>query len=112
MWSLSGKPSKRASVSEVFSEPRATLAVGKHRLQPGTAFDLATGWNFSSKKDQQDAWKILQAEKPALIILSPPCTARSRIRNLSDFKRDPTVVAAERESTRRHVDFCARLARC
>ena len=45
------------------------------------------------------------------MILSPPCTARSRIRSLSDYKRDPTVVAAERESTRRHMEFCAKVAR-
>ena len=30
---------------------------------------------------------------------------------MSDYKRDPTIVAAGRESIRRHVDFCARIAR-
>ena len=85
-------------VSEVYSEPRVTARCDKHGLRPGTAMDLATGFNFSEKKDQQRAWKILQKETPHLVMLSPPCTARSKIRAISDFKRDPKVVAAEREA--------------
>ena len=73
--------------------------------------DLATGFNFSEKKDQQRAWKILREEAPHLVMLSPPCTARSKIRAISDFKRDPNIVAAEREATRKHMEFCADIAR-
>ena len=73
--------------------------------------DLATGFNFSDSKDQQRAWKILQEESPHLVMLSPPCTARSKIRAISDFKRDPKVVAAEREATRKHMEFAAKIAK-
>lgn len=54
---------------------------------------------------------MLADEKPALIILSPPCAARSRMRNLSDFKRDSQVVADEREATCKHFEFSMKIAR-
>ena len=98
-------------VTEVYSEPRVTARCDKHGLRPGTAMDLATGFTFSEKKDQQRAWKILRKETPHLVMLSPPCTARSKIRAISDFKRDPKVVAAEREATRKHMEFCANIAK-
>ena len=73
--------------------------------------DLATGFNFSDKKDQQRALKILHQESPHLVMLSPPCTARSKIRAISDWKRDPEILAAEREATRKHMEFCADIAK-
>ena len=53
--------------------------------------------------DQKKAWIQIREEDPELVFLSPPCTARSRIRHISDYKRDPGVVAQEREQTRQHV---------
>ena len=34
-------------VSEVYSPPRLTARAKRHGLRPGTAMDLATGWNFA-----------------------------------------------------------------
>ena len=98
-------------VTEVYSEPRVTARCDKHGLRPGSAMDLATGYNFSDSKDQQRAWKVLHKESPHLVMLSPPCTARSKIRAISDCKRDPEIVAAEREATRKHMEFAAKIAK-
>ena len=97
-------------VSEVYSEPRATLQASKHRMRPGSALDLATGWDFARASERKRSDKLLRKEDPSLVILSPPCTARSRIRSLTNAKRDPAAIAAEKEDTRRHLAFAVKIA--
>ena len=43
-------------VAEVYSEPRVTSRCDGHGLRPGAAMDLATGFDFTDRKDQQRAW--------------------------------------------------------
>ena len=43
-------------VAEIYSPPRVTEEAAKHRLVPGEALDLSTGWNFSFETDRQAAW--------------------------------------------------------
>ena len=46
-----------------------------------------------------------------LVVLSPPCTTFSALRNLSNFKRDQATVAQEEAEGRLHVRFSVQLAR-
>ena len=78
-----------AHVAEVYSVPRITPLCPKYGLKSGSAMDLRTGFDFSKTSHQKRAWAILEQESPFLIVLSPPCTVWSTLRNLSNFKRDP-----------------------
>ena len=71
-------------VSEVYSVPRAT----SRSTNPWTAFDIRTGWNFSRRDHGQQAVHRLRQERPALLMLSPPCTMYSIIQSLNKFRRD------------------------
>ena len=43
------------------------------------------------------------------LIGSPPCTAYSPLRNLSKNKRDPSIVAAELQAAKVHLDCCMKI---
>ena len=47
-------------VSEVYSPPRITARAPDFGLIPGTAMDLATGWDFDHKPDRKKAWRLLK----------------------------------------------------
>ena len=85
-------------------------------LQPGWSLDLTrqdprTGeaWDLSLKSVQERVRKMVRQDKPLFLIGSPPCTAFSTLQNLSEHKRDPKVVAAEREAAEQHLKFCMSL---
>ena len=102
----------RAIVSEVYSAPRVTDAARRHpRLGciPGFAMDI-TGvddegnqWNFDLPEMREKAEKQLDAQRPTLLVGSPMCTPFSNLQNLNDPKRDPEIVAQEKEAGRRHL---------
>eukprot|EP00975_Prorocentrum_lima_P066269 12908180-Prorocentrum_lima.AAC.1 len=48
-------------------------------------------------------------ERPVLLMLSPPRTAFSTLRRLSNFKRDPAMVAKEYQEATGHLNFSAEL---
>eukprot|EP00972_Heterocapsa_arctica_P046035 6791681-Heterocapsa_arctica.AAC.1 len=64
-------------------------------LSAGLAADLLTGWELSLTTGRQRCREQLARERPRLLIASPPCTVWFVLRNLSNFKRDPEVVACE-----------------
>ena len=47
--------------------------------------------------------QLINEEKPELLIGSPPCTTESAMRNLSNHKRDPEIVAAEEAEGALHL---------
>ena len=104
-------------IMEIYSPPRVTLEAelqNRHGNEPkwqvGQALDLTTGYDFTIPKDRRYALSQLRHWKPALLVLSPPCTTASPLRNLSDFKRDPAVVESERNEGRQHFEFSVDLA--
>ena len=108
----SGKSkSSSVDVMEIYSPPRVTARALKHHLSHGGALDLATGWNFCKAHHRRKALKLITELKPALVILSPPCTAFSTLRRLSDHKRNPDVVQREKREAIEHVQFSVQIAR-
>ena len=108
----------RAVVSEVYSAPRVTEAARRHaRLGciPGVALDLTSmddegnPWNFDIEAMRVKAEKLLNAQRPELLIGSPMCTPFSNLQNLNNAKRDPEVVAREQAAGRRHLAWCCHL---
>lgn len=104
-------------IMEVYSPPRVTLEAelqNNRSIEPrwkvGQALDLTTGYDFNNPKDRRYALSQLRHWKPALLVLSPPCTTASPLRNLSDHKRDPIVVQQERNEGRQHFEFSIDLA--
>ena len=108
----------RAIVSEVYSAPRVTNTAKKNPrlgIVPGLALDLTTTnskgepWDFNDPARRKEAEKLLDEQRPQLLIGSPMCTAFSNIQNLNKAKRDPHVVAAEIEKARTHLKWCCHL---
>ena len=108
----------RATVSEVYSAPRVTATAKKNPrlgIVPGLALDLTTTnskgepWDFNDPARRKEAEKLLDEQRPQLLIGSPMSTAFSNIQNLNKAKRDPHVVAAEIEKGRTHLKWCCHL---
>ena len=82
---------------------------------PGLALDLTTTnskgepWDFNDPARRAEAEKLLNEQKPQLLIGTPMCTAFSNIQNLNKAKRDPAIVAAEIEKARTHLRWCCHL---
>ena len=55
------------------------------------------------------AERLLEEQRPALLIGSPMCTPFSNLQNLNKAKRDPAVVMKEKDAGRRHLAWCCRL---
>ena len=102
--------SKNQPVFEIYSPPRVLKKVQKFGLKPGLSTDLKTGWDFSLPADRQEALRLLSVHRPALVVLSPPCTTFSTLRFLSNYKRDKKEVEREQESGRQHLNFAIQLA--
>ena len=97
-------------VAEVYSPPRVTKRAHLHGLRPGFALDLTTGWDFNLAKHRSEALRLVREHRPALVLLSPPCTPFSPMRRLTDFKRDPGLVGRELHEGERRVDFSVSIA--
>ena len=99
------------NILEVYSPPRVTKKAEKFGFTAGGALDLSTGWDFCKPSHQKAALRLVNELQPVLIVLSPPCTTFSALRNLSNFKRDQATVAQEEAEGRLHVRFSVQLAR-
>ena len=97
-------------IGEVYSPPRVTSEAQRQNLKATIALDLTNGWDFRLKKHRQAALELIARKRPAVIILSPPCTTYSRLRQWSDSKRSWEVVAAEREEGMLHLRFAVAIA--
>ncbi|CAK8994237.1 unnamed protein product, partial [Durusdinium trenchii] len=112
------KHGKLVDIMEIYSPPRVTKEARKQnaqgrqpQLRLGQALDLRTGWDFTKRAHRREAIKLAKKFKPALLVLSPPCTTFSTLRRLSDYKRDFDTVEQERREGLMHWHFCLYLAR-
>ena len=98
--------SVQADVSEVYSPPRVTTVAAKTGLNPGSAMDLRTGYDFSKKEDQERARQQIRKEKPKLLVGSPECKMFSALQRLSAW----TVEKAKRlVEAKAHMKFVCEL---
>ena len=104
-------------IMEVYSPPRVTLEAElqnrkghKPAWRIGQAFDLTNGFDFRDRQTRIEVLRHIRKWRPALIILCPPCTTFSPLRNLSNFKRDYDVVLDEEEEGLLHWEYSLQLA--
>ena len=106
-------------VSEIYSPPRVTKAIGKglgKGLVAVFALDLTCNdpdddmpWDFDKLEKREKARARCRAEKPAMLIGSPCCTAWCTWQALNNLKRDPEVVRQELIRARVHLEFVCSL---
>jgi hypothetical protein len=101
-------------ISEVFSPERVTSVCARYGLVPGQAMDIKNGYDFDLAKDRKRAWESVLADKPKLIIGSPPCTFFSRLQELNKhmYKNNELWMAKFSEGieqAKRYVRFCTKL---
>ena len=103
---------RRMDVAEVYSPPRMARAARRHGLKGGWSLDLSVDdpddglpWDLSDPSKQQKAMKLLDSDKPALLVACPMCGPFSCLQNLNFSKRDPKTVEAEMTSALKHLKF-------
>ncbi len=97
-------------VTEMFSVGNFARMAPRFGLQPGTAYDLRTGWDFDKPEDVKRCWATLEEEDPYLVIGSPLCYPFSVLQNLSAGKRNAEQEAKAKElydKAVRHLQFMA-----
>ena len=77
---------KSVDVAEIFCPPRSTARASRHKLNPGLALDLRTGWDLSDPKHISAMWRYLDRAKPMLVVGSPECSAFSKLATLTKCK--------------------------
>lgn len=70
-------------VTEIFSSERVTTLCERFGLTPRSSTDLMSGWDVDFEQDRMRAEKLVKAEKPNLLIGSPPCTHFSILQSLT-----------------------------
>ena len=104
-------------IVEVYSPPRATQEAelqNKKGHKPawkiGQAFDLTQGYDLRDRQTRMEVLQHIRTWKPALVILSPPCTTFTALRNLTNYKRHPEVVQQEEQEGLLHWEFSLQIA--
>ncbi|CAJ1392757.1 unnamed protein product [Effrenium voratum] len=96
----------KVDVMEVYSPPRLAKRASRLGLRPGASLDLVTGWDFNRADRRQASLDLIRRLRPALVVLSPPCTVFSQLRALTNY-RD---VRREEAEGRAHVEHAVRIA--
>ncbi|CAK0853831.1 unnamed protein product [Prorocentrum cordatum] len=73
----------RLAVSELYGPGRFTSRSSAFDLEPGTAYDIRTGYDFSQEGDRQRAQATIELEQPLLITGSPMCAPWSNLQALN-----------------------------
>ncbi|CAJ1437918.1 unnamed protein product [Effrenium voratum] len=100
----------KVDVMEVYSPPRLAKRASRLGLRPGASLDLVTGWDFNRADHRQASLDLIRRLRPALVVLSPPCTVFSQLRALTNYKRNPRDVRREEAEGRAHVEHAVRIA--
>ncbi len=102
-------------IAEVFSVPRVSVAARAAGLRATISLDVLTGDDLSTFAGRRRAVHLVEARRPLLLILSPPCTMFSILnRNCNERK---ALEQAPGEHSRRlaeaegFVDFSMHLAK-
>ena len=92
-------------VAELFSPPRFALEAEKRGYR-GLSFDLKTGYNLEDPETQNQVDRLLDIEKPSLLVVCPPCTHRGGWEHLNRTRRSPLETAKLVRQSRTQVKFC------
>jgi hypothetical protein len=97
-------------VGEVYSPPRVTKEACLQGLKGQIALDLTTGWDFRIPEHRKKALALIAKKRPAVLLLSLPCTTFSPLRRLTNRKRDSRQVRQEEVEGEQRMDFNVSLA--
>ena len=73
---------------EIFSPPRMTPMFALRGKRGQIAIDVLCGWDLSDPAVKNFVFELIGKRNPKAAMLSPPCTAYSRLQDLSKDKRD------------------------
>ena len=76
----------KVGVSELYGPGRFTSRASAFDLEPGTAFDLRLGYDFTKEADRTRARATIELEKPLLVVGSPICAPFSNIQTINAAK--------------------------
>ena len=100
----------KSHIAEIYNPERFVSRANEFGLRPGFAIDMELPknsqgdyWDLSKKEDQLELDRLLEKEKPFLLIGAPPCCAFSPLQNLSKDKRPPEETEKIREEGLRHL---------
>ena len=103
-------------VREVYSPPRVTARAEQLGIQAGFALDLTVPdsddgnpWDFSVRSKREKCKRMVQEQKPYLLIGSPPCTPFSQLQALNFPKMEPAKVQEMMRAGIEHLEFCVEL---
>ena len=102
-------------VAEVYSPPRMCEMAEKLGMKGGFSLDLTTknetrqAWDFSQQHFRAKALKLLDEEKPMLLVVCPPCTMFSTMQNVNIAKMDKADVKIRTEAAVSHFAFAVLL---
>ena len=97
-WEAEALGADAVALAEACS-PASRQRAGAFRLSAGVAMDLRLGWALGQRADQVKAEKMLNDEKPHLLILSPMCVALSRLQHTK-----PDELAELQDQGKRHLE--------
>ena len=108
----------RAIIAE-FCSPTRISALAKelprYGIAPGLGFDLTVPeengepWDFLRPSMRIEAQKLLDEQKPMLLVGTPMCTAFSIWQFINDKKCDAKIVDSEKKSGRAHLAWMCKL---
>ena len=108
-----GERENKTDVAEMFSPERVGLKANAYKLVQGSAFDIQNGWDLTRKDHQAKMERILDKEKPTLLIGSPPCTRFSILMNIlmnSDITPERRrQFHEELDEAIDHIRFCVKM---
>ena len=84
--SRSLSPTGPVAFMEIYSSPRIAPFCQRLLLQCGPSIDLKTGFDLTKQYFQQQVLSQLATLQPLVIMLSPPCTVRSRTHSSTGAK--------------------------
>ena len=96
-------------ITEVYSPPRVERYGPSYGLPSGQSLDLTTGWDFDVKSNRDAAIRLIQCNRPLLLILSPMCTYFSILQNANKHKVDPVAFKANYNRAVAHLKFSLEL---
>ncbi len=107
-----------AIVSEIYSAPRVTKVLKMMpscEVLPGFALDLTTTnargepWDFANADRRREARKLIEQEKPYILIGSPMCSPWSSLQRMSENRRSPEELDRMRVQAEVHLRFVCEL---
>ena len=97
--------------AEVYSPPRITEVASRMRMKRAWALDLTTldeqgsPWDFSLASQRKKALKLLEKDKPLLLVACPMCGPFSSINDLNYARMSAEEIQVKLEDAMMHMRF-------